>query len=180
MAFKLKSGNVTSFKKMGASPVKKAGIFEGTGEDRVRISKSDADKKEAEGATNITRTAADNPDKKEGEQQKKNLGTEYSKFDADLQNRANRDLYDPDTFLAMGKTEPLTAKKAEKTIREHENLEGGDPMRTYTIGGKEVSNQEYIDHKKKKANTTTIIKRGEPTIMTAEEYRAHLERQKSK
>ena len=80
MAFKLKSGNVTSFKKMGASPVKKAGIFEGTGEDRVRISKSDADKKEAEGATNITRTAADNPDKEEGKQQQKNLTKWLKKY----------------------------------------------------------------------------------------------------
>jgi len=204
MAFKLKSGNITSFKKMGSSPVKKAGIFEGEGEDRVRIGESEAKEKEAKGIK-ITRTAADNPDKKEGEQQKKNLGTEYSKFDADLQNRSNRNIYDPDLFLAMGKTEPLTAKKAEKTIREHENLEGGDPMRTYMIGGKEVSNQEYIDYKKKKPTTTTTIKRGKERVttmtpaeyreslkknkgkttgtsvtMTAAEYRAHLKKQKSK
>ena len=25
-------------------------------------------------------------------------------------------------------------------------MKGGDPMRTYTINGEKVSNQEYIDH----------------------------------
>ena len=42
------------------SPAKKAGIFEGEGEDRVRISKTEAAKKEAKGVK-ITRPAKDNP-----------------------------------------------------------------------------------------------------------------------
>jgi len=141
MAFKQRSSG--SFKMMGSSsPAKKAGIFEGEGESRVRIGEGEAAEKEAAGATNITRTAADNPDKKEGEQQLKNLGPEYSKFDADLQNRSNRDIYDPNLFLAMGNKEPLLAKGAEKKIQEHENEVGGDPMKTYMINGKEVSFKE--------------------------------------
>ena len=45
MAFKLKSGNTTSFKKMGSSPAKGTGIFEGEGIDRVRIGKDEADER---------------------------------------------------------------------------------------------------------------------------------------
>ena len=66
------------------SPAKKAGIFEGEGIDRVRISKDEAARKEASGATNITRTALDNPDKKEGAQQVKNVKKYHADIDADL------------------------------------------------------------------------------------------------
>ena len=129
MAFKLKSGNKTTFKMMGSSPVKKAdpGIFVGEGDLRRRVSEDEASSLEAEGV-DVTYTAADNPDKEKGEQQIKNLGPEYAAFDANLQNRINRGLYTPETFLAMGTDEPLTIEKAEKTIRKHENLEGGNPM----------------------------------------------------
>ena len=108
------------------SPFKNLGIFVGEGENRRRIGKDEAVDLEAKGV-DVTYTAADNPDTKEGEQQIKNLGTDYSGFDANLQNRANRGIYSDDFMLAMGTYGPLTAEKAEKTIQEHENKIGGDP-----------------------------------------------------
>lgn len=169
MGFKLKSGNKTSFKKMGSSPVKRAGIFVGKGEDRARIGSDEAAELEAEGKT-ITRTAADNPDKEEGAQQIKNLGETYAEIDAEMQERAEgketldpsqknyRKKDDPNLMIRMMSDGPVTAKDAEKTIRKHENLKGGNPMRikgkrrSYTIkDGKKV----YIDESTNTTTTTT-------------------------
>ena len=125
MSFKLKSGNKQAFKMMGSSPFKAPGIFVGEGDDRRRIGKDEAKDLESQGV-DVTYTAADNPNKEEGEQQIKNLGEDFSNFDANLQNRANRGIYSPDFMLAMGADEPLTAEKAEVTIQRHENLEGGN------------------------------------------------------
>jgi len=115
----------------GRSPFKKAGIFVGEGENRRRIGKDEATELESQGVK-VTRTAADNPNTEEGEQQIENLGSDYSGFDANLQNRANRGIYNSNFMLAMGANEPLTAEKAEKTIQEYENKVGGDPN---TIAG---------------------------------------------
>ena len=188
MAYKQPSSG-SSFKMMGSSPAKKPGIFEGEGESRVRISKEEADKKEADGATNITRTAADNPDKEEGKQQIMNLGTDFSKFDADLQNRSNRNMYDPNLFLAMGREEPLLAEGAEKKIRKHENLKGGNPLmgeKTYTVNGKTMNEKEMQAWREKQKNIdslsseTTTDKDGTTTTtttMTPKQYRAWLKTQ---
>jgi hypothetical protein len=125
MSFKLKSGNKPAFKMMGSTPFKAPGIFVGEGDDRRRIGKDEAADLESQGVE-VTYTAADNPDKEEGAQQIKNLGEDFAGFDANLQNRANRGIYNPNFMLAMGADEPLTAEKAEVTIQKHENLEGGN------------------------------------------------------
>ena len=194
MAFKLKSGNVTSFKKMGSSPAKKAGIFVGEGEDRVRVGSGEAAELEAEGRT-VTRTAADNPDKEQGAQQIKNLGKTYAEIDAEMQGRAEgretldpsqvgyRKKDDPNLMVKWMSSGPVTAKDAEKTIQKHENLEGEDPMvvkgKSYYIDpntGKKV----YVD--KDQIKDGTVVKKGNTTTitMTPEQYRAWLKKRKSK
>ena len=62
--FKLKSGNKTSFKNMGSSPVR-VGIFAGEGESRRRVGSQEASELEDKGVK-ITRTALDNPNIEEG------------------------------------------------------------------------------------------------------------------
>ena len=175
MAFKLRSGNRTNFKQMGSSPVKVAGIFVGEGEDRIRIGSEEAAEREAEGEK-ITRTAADNPDKEEGAQQIKNLGETYAEIDAELQDTAEgkekldsseynyRRTQDPNEMVRMMSDGPVTVKDAEKTIRKHENLEGGNPMsvpgsiKYYNSKGEEITEEQYNDAMNKKKTTTTTTK----------------------
>tara|TARA_R100000655_G_scaffold14990_1_gene33454 strand:+ start:89 stop:706 length:618 start_codon:yes stop_codon:yes gene_type:complete len=175
MAFKLRSGNKTNFKQMGSSPAKVAGIFVGEGEDRIRIGSEEAAEREAEGEK-ITRTAADNPDKEEGAQQIKNLGETYAEIDAELQDTAEgkekldsseynyRRTQDPDEMIRMMSDGPVTVKDAEKTIRKHENLEGGNPMsvpggiKYYNSKGEEITEEQYNDAMNKKKTTTTTTK----------------------
>jgi len=159
MAFKLRSGNKTNFKNMGSSPAKRMGIFVGEGEDRERVGSLEAAEREAAGET-VTRTALDNPDKEEGAQQIKNLGETYAEIDAEMQERAEgketlnpsqtnyRKKDDPNLMIRMMSDGPVTAKDAEKTIRKHENLEGGDPMRIegesyYIVDGKKMTIAEF-------------------------------------
>ena len=146
-------------------PFRRVGIFEGVGEDRVRISKSEADKKEAAGATNITRTAADNPNIEEGKQQQENLGIRLSKLDAELQEEVDASYIPPENVwrgMADDEGNFMFDEGIEEKIRKHENLKGGDPRpqrstkssissKTYRINGKEVSKEEY-DKIMEKAN----------------------------
>jgi len=175
MAFKLKSGNKTTFKQMGSSPVKVAGIFVGEGDDRERIGSLEAAEREAKGEK-ITRTAADNPNKEEGAKQVKNLGETYAEIDAEMQERAEsketldssqanyRKKDDPNLMIRMMSDGPVTAKDAEKTIRKHENLEGGNPMlvsggnKYYNSKGEEITEEQYNDAMNRKKTTTTITK----------------------
>ena len=193
MAFKLQSGNVTSFKKMGSSPAKKAGIFEGEGEDRTRVSKKEAAELEAKGKT-ITRTAADNPNKKEGTQQTKNLGY-LAEVDAELQNNAEmaetfpkdhpsyRKKTDKDVIHRWTNDEVITTKVGEDKIRKHENLKGGDPLRSegyYMVDGVKMNKSEYDAHRKEKEpkGTKTNNKDGSTSItMTPKQYRAWKKKQ---
>jgi len=182
MAFKLRSGNTTTFKQMGSSPVKVAGIFVGEGEDRVRIGSKEAAEREAQGET-ITRTAADNPNIKEGKQQIKNLGETYAEIDAELQDTAEgketldpsqynyRRTQDPNEMVRMMSDGPVTTKDAEKTIREYENVEGKDPMVTggeitkyYLVNGNKLTEDEYKKYKKNKKTKTTTVTRSGPNI----------------
>lgn len=157
MAFKLRSGNKTNFKNMGSSPAKRMGIFVGEGEDRERVGSLEAAEREAAGET-VTRTALDNPDKEEGAQQIKNLGETYAEIDAEMQARAEgketldpsqenyRKKDDPNLMIRWMSDGPVTAKDAEATIRKHENLEGGDPMRGekyYIVNGKKMTEAEF-------------------------------------
>ena len=205
MAFKLKSGNTTNFKKMGSSPAKRAGIFEGEGIDRVRISKNEADEKEASGATDITRTALDNPDKEEGAQQVKNLKGYHADIDADLQVRKNADEgkkegdykhYKEGGVHGWGDSGSYTTKDAEIDIREHENVVGGDPSvtegkRQYQVNGEWIGQDEFDKYREQQKNnpstTTTTTTKGKPTTtykpgkpMTSAEYRALLKKNKNK
>ena len=166
MAFKLRSGNKTNFKNMGSSPAKRMGIFVGEGEDRERVGSLEAAEREAAGET-VTRTALDNPDKEEGAQQIKNLGETYAEIDAEMQARAEgketldpsqknyRKKDDPSLMIRWMSDGPVTAKDAEKPIRKHENLEGGDPMRIkgekyYIVNGKKMTEAEFEAWKNKK------------------------------
>ena len=159
MSFKLRSGNKTNFKNMGSSPAKRMGIFVGEGENRERVGSLEAAEREAAGET-VTRTALDNPDKEEGAQQIKNLGDTYAEIDSEMQERAEgketlnpsqtnyRKKDDPNLMIRMMSDGPVTAKDAEKTIRKHENLEGGDPMRIegesyYIVNGKKMTTAEF-------------------------------------
>mgnify|MGYP003122546009 CR=1 FL=1 len=171
MAFKMRSGNKTVFKQMGSTPAKNLGIYKGSGENRVRIGSEEAAELEAAGEK-ITRTAADNLDEEEGTQQIENLGETYAEIDAEMQKRAegkegldpsqvNYRKQDSDDLLIRWMSDgPVTAKKAEKTLRKHENLKGGNPMEVksegstiYRIDGKEVSKEKW---EKVKANNEAI------------------------
>ena len=210
MVFKMKGSKF--YGKGNQSPLKRAGIFEGVGEDRRRIGSEEAAELETEGKT-ITRTAADNPDKEEGAQQIKNLGETYAEIDAEMQKRAEgketldpsqvnyRKQDDPRLMIRMMSSGPVTAKDAEKKIRKHENLEGGNPMRIegesyYIVNGVKMSQSEYDAYKKAKEptestpstestestpSTTTKIRRSKPVTitMTAKEYREMLKKQKN-
>ena len=166
MAFKLRSGNKTNFKNMGSSPAKRMGIFVGEGEDRERVGSLEAAEREAAGET-VTRTALDNPDKEEGARQIKNLGETYAEIDAEMQASAEgKETLDPSQENYRKKDDanlmirwmsdgPVTAKDAEKTIRKHENLEGGDPMhikgeKYYIVNGKKMTEAEFEAWKNKK------------------------------
>jgi len=177
---------------MGSSPVKVAGIFAGEGEDRVRVGSDEAAELEAEGKT-ITRTAADNPDKEQGAQQIKNLGKTYAEIDAEMQDRAEgketldpsqvnyRKKDNPDLMIRMMSSGPLTAKNAEKTIRKHENLKGGNPMvkkgKSYYIDPS-TGEKVYVDADQ--AESGTVVKKGNTTTitMTPEQYKEYLKKQK--
>ena len=160
---------------MGSSPVR-VGIFAGEGESRRRVGSQEALELEAKGVK-ITRTALDNPNIEEGEQQIENLGETYADIDARMQRSAEgKETLDPsevnyrkpdkpNLMISWMSDGPVTVEDAEKTIRKHENLKGGNPMviegsrgessRKYRINGKEISEEEYKELVKKSKNKSS-------------------------